>query len=281
MFVNEEYFRPNSKMTSTGGDYLLFAVSNGIHLLNVSISATTDVLQSTDIRYWLWTLVCSAVKQSKISSQRGNRYICTNAELFNTNSRGCGIWTSLMSQNHPLHTCYCARWWQPFSVALWSMLLWESHNRPVVFQVGISYTDDIAYRPWVRIPASQGWVTLEPHRTLEATFHRGEICDVRQIRTQKGDEPMGKKVIFGTLHQSPRYLCLKLVTESSFCGAEKSTGWRGTDKRRMMKILAREFEWNRRKRRKIVEIKIMVGYWSGKVSLGPCKGPLIFFRAVF
>ena len=28
---------------------------------------------------------------------------------------------------------------------------------------------------------------------------------------------MGEKVIFGTSHQSPRHLCLKLVTKSSFC----------------------------------------------------------------
>ena len=51
----------------------------------------------------------------------------------------------------------------------------------------------------------------------KASFHRGEICDIRQIRTQKRDEPMGEKVIFGTPHQSLSHLCLKLVTESSFC----------------------------------------------------------------
>ena len=30
MFVDDEYFRTDSEMTSTRGDYLLFASSNGI-----------------------------------------------------------------------------------------------------------------------------------------------------------------------------------------------------------------------------------------------------------
>ena len=87
-------------------------------------------LQTFDIDCELW---CAAVKQSKISFHRGDRYTCTNnAELFTTNPCGCGIWTSVMSQNHPLHTCCCARRWQPFSVHLCSRLLWESHIGPVV-----------------------------------------------------------------------------------------------------------------------------------------------------
>ena len=60
MFVNDEYFWTDSKMTSTGGDYLLFAISNGIHLLNASIGAIIDVLQSTNIQHRLWTLMCSS-----------------------------------------------------------------------------------------------------------------------------------------------------------------------------------------------------------------------------
>ena len=53
MFVNEEDFRTDSKMISTGGDHLLFTSSNDIHLLNVNISATIDMLQSSDIRHRL------------------------------------------------------------------------------------------------------------------------------------------------------------------------------------------------------------------------------------
>ena len=60
IFLNQEYFWTNSEMTSTGGDYLLFAISNGIHLLNASIGAIIDVLQSTNIQHRLWTLMCSS-----------------------------------------------------------------------------------------------------------------------------------------------------------------------------------------------------------------------------
>ena len=47
-------------MVSTGGDYLLFACLNDIQLLNVNISAITDVLLSTDIRRRLSNSVCSS-----------------------------------------------------------------------------------------------------------------------------------------------------------------------------------------------------------------------------
>ena len=60
MFVNQEYFWTYSEMVSTGGDYLLFACLNDIQLLNVNISAITDVLLSTDIRRRLSNSVCSS-----------------------------------------------------------------------------------------------------------------------------------------------------------------------------------------------------------------------------
>ena len=53
MFVIEECFRIDSKMISTGGYYLLFAGTNDIHLLNINVSATIYVLQSTNIRHRL------------------------------------------------------------------------------------------------------------------------------------------------------------------------------------------------------------------------------------
>ena len=147
-----------------------------------------------------------------------------------------------------------------------------------MFQVGISYADDIAYRPWVKIPASQGWITLESQRTLEAkaSFHRGEICDVRQIRTQEGDEPMGEKVIFGTPHQSPRHLCLKLVTEFSFCVVSVKSGGELSGIRGKSSTV-RELERKRSKRWTWSEVRSLVGYWCRKGKCGPRKGPLQLF----
>ena len=51
MFVNNEYLQTDSGMTSTGGNYLLFASSNDIQLLSVNIDAAIDMLLSTDIRH--------------------------------------------------------------------------------------------------------------------------------------------------------------------------------------------------------------------------------------
>ena len=142
----------------------------------------------------------------------------------------------------------------------------------------------VAYRPWVIILASPGLVTLEPHRILEAKhpFTRGEIGDVRQIRTQKGDEPMGEKVIFGSPHQSPRHLCLKLVTESSFCVFLVKSAGKFERDRGKNKYCARvgvHKTGKKTKTRSWSGLMILVGHWCRKAKCCPGKGPLQLFCA--
>ena len=169
MFVNKEYFRTNSEMTSTGSDYLSFASSDDVHLLNDSISATIDVLQSTDIWYWLWTLVCSSETVKDQFSAWKLIYVFERMLKFSLQ-----IPVGVVSERQ-----WCLK------ITPCTLVVVLDDGNLVVFPCGVGYCRNpildllclrlefhiqmtyIAYRPWVRILASQGWVTLEPHRTLE------------------------------------------------------------------------------------------------------------------
>ena len=65
-------------------------------------------------------------------------------------------------------------------------------------------------------------------------------------------------------------MCLKLVTESSFCvflvkylvrgQCGVARDWRGADKYQIVKVLVKEFDRNQRKRQKLARAKILVGF---------------------
>ena len=109
MFVNEEDFRTDSKMISTGGDHLLFTSSNDIHLLNVNISATIDMLQSSDIRHRLWTLALVCSSETVKDQFSACESVCLN-ECWTFHYKSQWVWDlniGDVSKSPPAHLLLC------------------------------------------------------------------------------------------------------------------------------------------------------------------------------
>ena len=81
-------------------------------------------------------------------------------------------------------------------------------------------------------------------------------------------------VIFGTPHQSPCHLCLKVANKSSFCVFSGKSGGE-IERNREKPSTARELERERSKRRKIAELvggKDSGGEMERKIEIGSVQG---------
>ena len=170
MFINDEYFWTDSEMSLTCGDYVFIVCQFKWYLV---------IQCQYQCNHWCIAVYRHSTSTVNSGVQQWNNQRSVFSVKIGTFARMLNFSLQILVGVESEHQ-WCLK-----IIPCTPVVVLDDDN-VLVFPCAVGYcrnpilgllcfrlefhisTDNLAYRPWVSIPASQGWVTLEPHRTLEA-----------------------------------------------------------------------------------------------------------------